>query len=61
MFVIVVSTTGDGDPPDNASKFWRRLRKRTLPSNHLANSNYTLLGTYRRDGGRWSFRPYQEI
>ncbi|KAJ1916589.1 hypothetical protein H4219_003708 [Mycoemilia scoparia] len=27
--VFVVSTTGDGDPPDNATKFWRVLRRKT--------------------------------
>lgn len=42
--VIVVSTTGDGEPPDTAQKFVRRLKKKTLPSNHLENLNYALLG-----------------
>ncbi|XP_066300342.1 methionine synthase reductase-like [Branchiostoma lanceolatum] len=42
--VFVCSTTGDGDPPDNASKFFRRLKKKTLPSDHLAHLNYAVLG-----------------
>ncbi|VDH92943.1 methionine synthase reductase [Mytilus galloprovincialis] len=42
--VIVTSTTGDGEPPDTAQKFVRRLKKKTLPSNHLENLNYALLG-----------------
>lgn len=42
--VIVTSTTGDGEPPDTALKFVRRLKKKTLQSNHLENLNYALLG-----------------
>ncbi|KAL4228706.1 hypothetical protein ACF0H5_011749 [Mactra antiquata] len=42
--VIVISTTGDGEPPDTASKFVRRLRKKTLASDYLSKLNYTLLG-----------------
>ncbi|XP_022084501.1 methionine synthase reductase-like [Acanthaster planci] len=42
--VIVVSTTGDGEPPDTAQKFWRRIKKKTLPSDHLAGVHFTLLG-----------------
>ncbi|XP_078580373.1 methionine synthase reductase-like isoform X1 [Branchiostoma floridae x Branchiostoma japonicum] len=42
--VFVCSTTGDGDPPDNATKFFRRLKKKTLPSDHLAHLNFAVLG-----------------
>lgn len=42
--VIVTSTTGDGEPPDTALKFIRRLKKKTLPGNYLSHLNYALLG-----------------
>ncbi|CAH1772723.1 unnamed protein product [Owenia fusiformis] len=42
--VIVTSTTGEGEPPDTALKFWRRLKKKTLPDDHLSKVNYALLG-----------------
>ncbi|CAB4039447.1 methionine synthase reductase-like, partial [Paramuricea clavata] len=42
--VFVVSTTGDGDPPDTVTKFWRRLRKKTLGSTYLKGLHYALLG-----------------
>ncbi|KAK3813893.1 MAG: hypothetical protein J3R72DRAFT_461979 [Linnemannia gamsii] len=40
--VFVVSTTGDGDPPDNSTKFWRHLRK--LKGVGLTKAKYTILG-----------------
>ncbi|KAF9168037.1 hypothetical protein DFQ26_001740 [Actinomortierella ambigua] len=40
--VFVVSTTGDGDPPDNSTKFWRHLRK--LKGTGLTKAKYALLG-----------------
>ena len=44
LVIIVVSTTGEGEPPDNALKFWRRVRKRTHPRDYLAQLKYGLLG-----------------
>lgn len=43
VVVFVVSTTGEGDPPDTMLKFMRRLKKKTLPSDHLKNCQYALL------------------
>eukprot|EP00118_Oscarella_pearsei_P002185 m.9777 g.9777 ORF g.9777 m.9777 type:complete len:760 (+) comp21638_c0_seq3:213-2492(+) len=44
VIVFVASTTGDGDPPDTARKFWRYLRKKTHPKNHLKHIHFSLLG-----------------
>lgn len=43
VVVFVVSTTGEGDPPETMGKFMRRLKKKTLPGNHLENCRYALL------------------
>ena len=43
LVVFVVSTTGEGDPPETMTKFFRRLKKRTLPSTHLEKCHYALL------------------
>ncbi len=43
--MFVSSTTGDGDPPDTATRFHRRYRRKTLPSDHLAHLRFTVLGT----------------
>lgn len=44
VMVMVVSTTGEGEPPDTVCKFWRGLKKKSLPSDHLSNLQYALLG-----------------
>ncbi|CAI8056211.1 Methionine synthase reductase [Geodia barretti] len=44
VVVIVVSTTGDGEAPDTVSKFWRKLKRKTVPETHLAKVQYGLLG-----------------
>ncbi len=45
LAVFVVSSTGQGDPPDNALSFWRFLSRRTHPPNLLADLRYTVLGS----------------
>ncbi|EQC35070.1 hypothetical protein SDRG_07307 [Saprolegnia diclina VS20] len=42
--VIVCSTTGNGDPPGNAEKFWRYIKKRAHPATLLSTITFTVLG-----------------
>ena len=42
--VIITSSTGDGEPPSNASKFWRKIRREKSPQ-FLSHMKYTVLGT----------------
>jgi len=42
--IIICSTTGNGDPPDNASLFWRKFKNRGLPKNYFASLSYCVLG-----------------
>jgi sulfite reductase (NADPH) flavoprotein alpha-component len=39
--IIITSTYGDGDPPDNAKPFWERIRNGTAPS--VADLKYAVL------------------
>ncbi|XP_051538873.1 methionine synthase reductase-like isoform X1 [Myxocyprinus asiaticus] len=41
--VFVVSTTGDGDPPDTAQKFVKKIKNKSLPRDHLSHLHYALL------------------
>ncbi len=41
--IIVTSSTGDGEPPSNASKFWRKIRREKNPK-FLSHMKYTVLG-----------------
>ncbi|GMH32828.1 hypothetical protein BSKO_00662 [Bryopsis sp. KO-2023] len=43
LLVFVISSTGDGDAPDNSTTFFRDM-KRPLPTDHLKGVKYTLLG-----------------
>uniref|UniRef100_A0A8C0G8K2 Flavodoxin-like domain-containing protein n=1 Tax=Chelonoidis abingdonii TaxID=106734 RepID=A0A8C0G8K2_CHEAB len=40
--VIVISTTGTGDPPDTACKFVKEIKNKTLPLDHFAHLRYGL-------------------
>ncbi|XP_061096578.1 methionine synthase reductase [Conger conger] len=41
--VFVVSTTGDGEPPDAAHKFVKGIKTKALPSDHYAHLRYAVL------------------
>jgi methionine synthase reductase len=43
-FCLVCSTTGNGDTPDNADKFWRTIKKRALAKDTFEGMPYTVLG-----------------
>ncbi|XP_038626439.1 methionine synthase reductase [Tachyglossus aculeatus] len=65
--VIVVSTTGTGDPPDTAVKFVKRIQDKTLPADYFAHLRYGLLGlgdseyTYFCNGGKVIDKRLQEL
>lgn len=42
--IVVCSTTGNGDAPETANKFWRKLKNRTLSKNLLKDVRYAVLG-----------------
>uniref|UniRef100_A0AC35G6J4 Flavodoxin-like domain-containing protein n=1 Tax=Panagrolaimus sp. PS1159 TaxID=55785 RepID=A0AC35G6J4_9BILA len=42
--IVVVSSTGDGDPPENAHKFFRKIHKKDLPADYLSSMEFALLG-----------------
>lgn len=44
MVVFVVATTGQGDPPDNMTQFWKFILRRNLPANSLPNLRFAVLG-----------------
>lgn len=53
--VFIVSTTGDGEPPDNALQFVKRIKKKTLSNDHYKHLCYALLGKFYYNGLRWLF------
>ncbi|KAM6444430.1 methionine synthase reductase [Rhynochetos jubatus] len=65
--VIVISTTGTGDPPDTARKFVKKIQDRTLLPGHFAHLQYGLLGlgdseyTFFCNGGKTVDRRLQEL
>ncbi|XP_008832805.1 methionine synthase reductase isoform X2 [Nannospalax galili] len=65
--VVVVSTTGTGDPPDTARKFVKEIQDKTLPADFFAHLRYGLLGlgdseyTYFCNGGKIIDKRLQEL
>ncbi|KAM9304410.1 methionine synthase reductase [Morus bassanus] len=65
--VIVISTTGTGDPPDTACKFVKKIQDTTLSPDHFAHLQYGLLGlgdseyTFFCNGGKTVDRRLQEL
>ncbi|XP_045421676.1 methionine synthase reductase isoform X1 [Lemur catta] len=65
--VVVVSTTGTGDPPDTARKFVKEIHSKTLPVDFFAHLRYGLLGlgdseyTYFCNGGKVIDKRLQEL
>ena len=41
---IICSTTGNGEPPLNADKWWRNVKNRNLDKNKFKNIKYAVLG-----------------
>jgi sulfite reductase alpha subunit-like flavoprotein len=44
IFIIITSTHGNGDSPDNASLFWNHIKNRKLKNEYFKNMKYILLG-----------------
>ncbi|XP_053449048.1 methionine synthase reductase isoform X2 [Nycticebus coucang] len=65
--VVVVSTTGTGDPPDTARKFVKEIQNKMLPVDSFAHLRYGLLGlgdseyTYFCNGGKIIDKRLQEL
>lgn len=44
IIIIITSTHGNGDSPENAEKFWRHVKNRKLNNEHFKNMKYIILG-----------------
>ena len=44
IFIIITSTHGNGDYPENAGQFWRHIKNRKLKNEYFKNMKYILLG-----------------
>jgi sulfite reductase alpha subunit-like flavoprotein len=41
---MICSTTGNGDAPESANHFWRKIKNRNLPKDLLSEIQYAVLG-----------------
>jgi sulfite reductase alpha subunit-like flavoprotein len=41
---IICSTTGNGEPPLNADKWWRTMKNRSIDKNKFSNIKFAVLG-----------------
>ncbi|EFC43919.1 predicted protein [Naegleria gruberi] len=44
ILIFVVSTTGQGDEPDNMKKFWNFLRRKSLAADSLSSVKFSVFG-----------------
>jgi sulfite reductase alpha subunit-like flavoprotein len=44
IFIIITSTYGNGDSPENAEQFWRYIKNRKLKNDYFKNMKYIILG-----------------
>jgi sulfite reductase alpha subunit-like flavoprotein len=44
LFIIITSTHGNGDSPENAAQFWRHIKNRKLKNENFKNLKYIILG-----------------
>lgn len=44
IVIIITSTHGNGDSPENAEKFWKHIKNRKLNNEYFKNMNYIILG-----------------
>jgi methionine synthase reductase len=54
--IILCSTTGNGDSPDNACNFWKKIKNRSIERNYFGNVDYIVLGL-----GDTNFSNYCQI
>jgi methionine synthase reductase len=43
ILIIICSTTGNGDSPDNASLFWRKIKNRSIDKNYFNDVLFSVL------------------
>ena len=44
IIYVICSTSGNGDPPNNATSFWNYIKRRQVPKDLFKNTQYIVLG-----------------